>query len=169
MLDAMRDGRMPGGRGWVLYGGTGCGKTARARLAADYCGIRIRSADAIVGEFAGSDGGNGALEDAGRLGLCPHTHRDPGSDLIIDDLGREVREVVMYGTRRDPMREILERRLDEWPRIRTYITTNLAEDELERRYGERVASRLAGSCVLVAMPQMDWRRAEAEKYGWGRR
>ena len=105
--------------------------------------------------------------DAGCLGLGRFSHRQEVNDLVIDDLGRETQEVVLWGTRRDIMREILERRLDAWPHIRTYATTNLTEAELEARYGGRVASRLAQAAMLLRMPARDWRRAGAERFGWG--
>lgn len=158
---------MPQGRGWVMAGPTGCGKTARARVAARALGIRMRAADAMVMQAASDGAGEGAVLDAGCLGLGRFSHRQEVNDLIIDDLGREQRECVLWGERRDIMREILERRLDAWPHIRTYATTNLTEAELAERYGARVASRLAQAAMLLRMPARDWRREGSEQFGWG--
>ena len=157
LLEEMAADRVRGGYGWVMSGGTGTGKTVRAKLAAKAAGIRFRRADDIVAEMAGTDGGIGALEDAGCLGLGHFTRRTPVDDLVIDDLGRELPSINMWGTRRDVMREILERRLDAWPHIRTYATTNLTREQLEQRYGARVLSRLAGSTLWLPMQGPDRR------------
>lgn len=160
----MRTDTIAGGYGWVMSGGTGTGKTVRATLAAQAAGIRIRRADDMVAEMAGTDGSSDALMDTACMGLGHFSHRYQVNDLIIDDLGREVPSVNIWGTRRDLMREILERRLDAWPKIRTYVTTNLTLDQLRQRYGERVMSRLEGATIWLPMRGGD--RRITGKTGW---
>jgi hypothetical protein len=155
VVSSMMSDTMPGDRGWVLYGGVGSGKTARARVAADLCGIQLCEAVQLADEFRSCDPvvaarlPGGWQMPASRCGLA---------DLIIDDLGAEPRSIMLWGERREPLREILEARLNRWPRIRTYLTTNLTPQELDGRYGERVASRVAGCCLPILLNAPDWRR-----------
>lgn len=163
VVRAMMEDSVTGGYGWVMSGGTGTGKTVRAMLAAKLTGIRFKRADDMVIEFAAS-GKDADLFEVGCLGLGRHDHRYQVDDLVIDDLGRELPEVVIFGNRRDVMREILERRLDAWPHIRTYVTTNLTFEQLGRRYGERIMSRLGGSTLWLPMRGGD--RRITGKTGW---
>ena len=56
------------------------------------------------------------------------------------------------------MQFILERRLNHWPKVKTYITSNLTREDIGRRYGERLLSRLEGSMVFIPLDGRDWRR-----------
>jgi len=156
---AMSADRLPGGMGWIIYGGTGSGKTSRARLAARLCGIEICEAAQLADEFR-----ERGVVAAARLpgGWQMPSCRCGLSDLVIDDLGAEPLRVSVYGEMREPLREIIEARLNRWPRLRTYLTTNLTPEALERRYGERVASRIAGCCLAVCLDHPDWRRMPQE-------
>ena len=155
VVSAMMSDTMPNDRGWVLYGGVGCGKTARARVAADLCGLMFCEAAQLCDEYRVSDPvvvarlPGGWQMPSSRCGLA---------DLVIDDLGAEPKSIMIWGERREPLREILEARFNRWPRIRTYITTNLTPQELEARYGARVASRVAGCCLPILLSAPDWRR-----------
>lgn len=157
VVAAMRDDAMPNGRGWLLMGGTGTGKTARARLASEVSGTALVSADEVVSMYVDEGGGTAALLAAARLGLGRHERRYPACDLIIDDLGRERPESRVFGERVDVMREVLERRLDAWPHLRTYATTNLSEGQLLERYGERAVSRMRQAMAFYEMPAGDYR------------
>lgn len=156
VVSAMSADALPGDRGWILYGGVGAGKTARARLAAELCTMQFAEAAEMADDLRRTD-----PVVAGRLpgGWSYPSCRCGLADLIIDDLGAEPRAIMVWGERREPLRELIEARLNRWPRIRTYITTNLTPEGIEERYGERVASRIAGCCLPVYLDHADWRRA----------
>lgn len=64
--------------------------------------------------------------------------------LGIDDLGVEPLEVNSFGTRTSPIVDLL---LHRYERMRfTIITSNLSEEEMSRRYGERIADRMLEVC-----------------------
>lgn len=148
-------------RGVGLMGNTGSGKTLAMRLLDVVIrgyGIKwlrngkpmpfsfgMVSARRMVSEFAA--GGYEAVERYVRWPL-----------LCIDDLGSEPQEASHYGNRINLLEHVLEERYLD--RKLTHFTSNLNLDQLEQLYGQRVASRLAGTCNLVTMVDMDWRRAE---------
>lgn len=61
--------------------------------------------------------------------------------LIIDDLGEELKEAMVYGTPLYLLREILEARYDSL--LFTVVTTNLTPNDLPEHYGWRVVDRFA--------------------------
>ena len=79
--------------------------------------------------------------------------------LCIQDLGSEpVSDAVRMGTRREPLRQILEARGDRNDLI-TLITSNfgISAPEIERRYTDRVVSRLKGMCNFLIINGTDRR------------
>lgn len=79
--------------------------------------------------------------------------------LCIQDLGSEpVSDAVRMGTRREPLRQILEARGDRNDLI-TLITSNfgICSPEIERRYTDRVVSRLRGMCNMLVINGIDRR------------
>lgn len=79
--------------------------------------------------------------------------------LCIQDLGSEpVSDAVRMGTRREPLRQILEARGDRSDLI-TLITSNygICSPEIEKRYTDRVVSRLRGMCNMLVINGIDRR------------
>lgn len=79
--------------------------------------------------------------------------------LCIQDLGSEpVSDAVRMGTRREPLRQILEARGDRNDLI-TLITSNfgISAPEIEKRYTDRVVSRLKGMCNFLVINGTDRR------------
>lgn len=153
IMAAMKEDTMPLKKGWLLYGGTGTGKTTRARLASEFAGIEMVTARHIFEELLSMP-----FHEASRIGTLTPSRRLRGSDLIIDDLGTEPQTATIYGNVRAPIVELLEERHALWPNIRTYITTNLSPAEIQERYGERVASRLEEMCARIRLDGEDRRR-----------
>lgn len=60
--------------------------------------------------------------------------------MIIDDLGEEPKEVMVYGMIHTPIIDIISERYAA--QRMTIITTNLDADELKAKYGERIYDRL---------------------------
>lgn len=76
-------------------------------------------------------------------------------DMCFDDLGTESAETVIYGNRVNVMSEIIQIRYNAFHNkgIKTHYTTNLAPDEIEKRYGTRVSDRLKEVCTTYIF---DW-------------
>lgn len=70
-------------------------------------------------------------------------------DMCFDDLGTESAETVIYGNRVNVMSEIIQIRYNAFQNkgLKTHYTTNLAPDEIEKRYGTRISDRLNESCT----------------------
>jgi DNA replication protein DnaC len=79
----------------------------------------------------------------------------PENDLFIDELGDEPFSVKLYGTEENPVYNVLKEKLDEWDnspmKPRLFITTNLTQAEIVKRYGERVWSRFVGAMNIVIL------------------
>jgi len=157
-------------KGWVLNGGTGVGKTMRAHLAVWATNLGRKDSPSIwLSVDRASDlaqkivlAHEGSLQDlftAYRVSGPTVTKgvRFPGMDMVIDDLGSEADVIKAFGTSINPMRDLLELRLELFPQVKTYITTNLTAKEIESRYGERVASRLEEACAWVHLDGPDRR------------
>ena len=68
--------------------------------------------------------------------------------LIVDDLGEEPKEILVYGTPVYPIRELLESRYDA---LRfTILTTNLTTEDLPDHYGWRLVDRFREFYFSVA-------------------
>ena len=63
-------------------------------------------------------------------------------DLYLDDMGSEKEYVNHFGNSFNPITEIIMMRYYLKDQVKTWATTNLNEDALTKRYGERVISRL---------------------------
>lgn len=60
--------------------------------------------------------------------------------LVIDDLGTEPATAKVYGTEQTPIAEVINHRYEAM--LTTIITTNLNDDAIAKRYGERTIDRL---------------------------
>ena len=80
-------------------------------------------------------------------------------DLCIDELGDEP-VLNDYGTKLDVMADAIMTRYNLFTRngAKTLVSTNKAPDELERRYGTRVISRLYEMTTLIEFVGKDQRR-----------
>lgn len=81
--------------------------------------------------------------------------------MIIDDLGEEPREVMVYGMIHTPLIDILSERYAK-QRV-TIVTTNLETDELKAKYGPRIYDRLKEMLISVVFENNSYRKSQAEK------
>ena len=146
----------------LLMGGTGLGKThlstavAKAVLDRGY-DVMYTTALMLVGDFEMARFGNSGA--AGDMGVTADTTRYFECDLlIIDDLGTEV--INQFTT--SCLYNVLNTRLAM--RRPTIISTNLMQDELRRRYWDRITSRLFGEYKILPFLGSDV-RAQKVKAG----
>lgn len=143
-------------KGLIVSGTPGTGKTVRFQFIADRLGIKMITAHEVVRCLL-IDGEEGLRElcrlDISRYNSVPHHYYD----LIIDDIGAEPTEQIVYGTRFNAIADIIERRYLIFPEWKTHFSTNLTEEQLKDRYGERVFSRINEMCHFVTLTGKDRR------------
>jgi len=78
--------------------------------------------------------------------------------LLLDDVGSEQAEVMHYGTKINWFKDFME---DYYLKNKVYtrllITTNCGGDEIEKRYGYRVRSRVREMFNQIALTGVDRR------------
>lgn len=157
-----------GGKGLLLIGPVGCGKTTMLRLFGPHNPRQkfgIVPARKVSGKFV----------EEGPAGLEPYFAAHYTGGVCFDDLGTEPSPVKHYGTECNALADVLEARYHEWESglLRgdyTHLTTNLpvgtASDEagsptLYGRYGRRVGDRLRDLFQLVTFsPNAPSRRGQ---------
>jgi hypothetical protein len=146
-----------GGKGLLLIGPVGCGKTTMLRL---FGASNPRQKFGVVPARTVSS----RFVSDGPDGLEPYLSAHYTGGVCFDDLGTEPSPVKHYGTECNALADVLEARYHEWESglLRgdyTHLTTNLpvgsASDEpgaptLYGRYGRRVGDRLRDLFQLVA-------------------
>ena len=137
----------------MLFGGTGLGKThlstAVAKVVIDKgFDVLYVTATGMMGDFEQKRFGNSAIDgDAGE------TDRYYSADLlIIDDLGTEISNQFTTTC----LYDVINTRI--MTRKSTIISTNLAQDELRKRYWDRITSRIFGEYQPVIFVGVDIRR-----------
>lgn len=75
--------------------------------------------------------------------------------LIIDDLGTEPNEVIVYGNKMQPVREMFYARYDK--KLVTIFTTNLRDEDFTTYYGERIADRCREMQLKIVFQQQSYR------------
>lgn len=76
--------------------------------------------------------------------------------LMIDDLGTEPNEIVVFGNKTQPMRDLFYFRYDK--RLITVFTTNLTDSEFSQYYGERIADRCRELQTKIVFKQKSYRK-----------
>lgn len=136
--------RMPAAGNLLLVGGTGLGKTHLSTAVAK--AVLDRGFDVL---YTGAVGMVASFENArfgSSVGLADTSDIDRYYEcdlLIIDDLGTEVSNQFTVST----IYNVINTRLNL--RRPTVISTNLMQDELRRRYWDRITSRLFGEYQIL--------------------
>ncbi|WP_310391908.1 ATPase [Hymenobacter sp.] len=148
------------GKGILLLGPVGCGKTAamrfferNARTAYRVVPARDVARRFLTEGFAVLDryGAQAFMARSYGAGHGPD-HRHPVT-YCFDDLGVE-QNARLYGNECNVLAEILLDRYDRFVthRMRTHLTSNLNASELETLYGDRLRSRLREMCNVLSFP-----------------
>ena len=75
--------------------------------------------------------------------------------LMIDDLGTEPNEVLVYGNKMQPIREMFYARYDK--KLTTIFTTNLSDAQFTEYYGDRIADRCRELQLKIVFAQTSYR------------
>lgn len=75
--------------------------------------------------------------------------------LIIDDLGEEPKEVMVYGMIHTPIIDLITERYAN--QLMTIVTTNLDTDELEKKYGQRICDRFSEMLTSIVFENESYR------------
>lgn len=127
--------------GLILSGGYGVGKSSILRaIRVGTCLGTLRTADEIYHYYKTSE----ALPGDWKRGV-----------LYIDDLGSEPYKCLIYGEQRFPIVELLCNRYDTL--APTIIATNLSEEGLRNRYGDRVYDRIVEQYELIVLTNPSFR------------
>lgn len=144
--------------GILLTGYTGTGKTAFANALR----IVINSYDLIVdpeavwkqryivGRYTAKSLWKRGMKDPDALSEIANSPA-----IMIDDLGEDAKEAVLFGNVLTPMVDLFEFRYER--RLFTIATTNLPPSDLLAKYDERVASRLNEMMLVLKFKGVDHR------------
>lgn len=138
-------------KGLIINGPVGCGKTAIMRIMRALVSPRerflIRPCREISLEFMRE----GYMVISRYSKQCFDIHSSAPRPSCFDDLGLET-DVNYFGNSMNVMADILFHRYDLFMEAHmiTYLTTNMDGEELEKRYGLRLRSRLRQMCNLIA-------------------
>jgi hypothetical protein len=158
MLAKIITREVKGNKGVLLYGVVGSGKSRRFELVSNLLDITIRSAKDFGYAWKECEGDSPDFQEYCLAGRIPYNVYPPTyHDLIIDDLGIEAETYNAYGNTGDVLQTVIEFRYKVFPQFKTYFTTNLNDEELKNRYGERCYSRLNEMCAFVKMEGTDRR------------
>ena len=146
-------------KGLFVAGNTGSGKSWALEMGAYLAKITGRRFKAGNGEYPLAWRNVRAMEIADEWSKSGDLEQWRSAPILgIQDLGSEPAESVYMGNRQDVLRQLLEYRGDCPGKI-THITSNLTYADIERRYGDRVLSRLYGMCNFVLIVGKDRRQA----------
>lgn len=121
--------------GYMLMGGTGCGKTEAVKRLSAMLRIEFVTTGELMDAFGTSD--------YYRMIKQPEFFTGNPQALIIDEIGTEPRPFVHFGTKYNVIADVIRERYDAFKFFgaKTIVTTNLSFDEIEDAYGDRVESR----------------------------
>lgn len=141
--------------GVCLYGGVGNGKTTMAKAAATligmlYGGGSYEDRKGVVTVSALELSELAKDENSARLRRLKETEL-----LHIDDVGTEPASVKVWGNEVSPLVEILYSRYEQM--LYTVITSNLNDEDLATRYGERIGDRLTEMFDFLAFENKSYR------------
>lgn len=144
----------------IFRGGPGLGKTFLSaciarEVSASGFSVAYESAPRALGEFETAKFSRDEAEtDAAEAKVREYL----GCDLmILDDLGTEMATSFTVSA----LYQLVNTRLSEGRQ--TIISTNLSDEELQRRYGAQTASRLLGEYELLKFVGSDIRRLRKER------
>lgn len=144
----------PNGKGLLLYGKVGTGKTFFFQRM--FPEIELASASKISEAFKGTSGRlNGMFWFESYRIYDSETDR---YSLVIDDMGTEPMANI-YGVTTELLADVIDQRYRDWKKtgVKTYITSNLTNVEMDKRYGRRTTDRIAEICSCISFEGLSLR------------
>ena len=142
--------------GLFLYGGVGNGKTTMTEAMRTLIGLlygneyRYEDRKGVVSVSALELAQIAKDEDGGRMKHLKETEL-----LHIDDVGTEPASVKVWGNEVSPLVEILYSRYDRM--LYTVITSNLTDEDILPRYGDRIADRFREMFDFLSIENKSYR------------
>lgn len=143
-------------KGILLSGPVGCGKTSLMHLMKYFGNYQqaiyvIKPCREVSFEFIKD--GYEVMNRYGRNSFSKSSQAEIPRHYCFDDLGTE-NNLKYFGNECNVIAEVLLTRYDLFisRKLITHITTNLAANEIEKMYGNRVRSRMRELCNLIAFP-----------------
>lgn len=136
----------------LLQGVPGTGKTTILwaiynLFSAANASMSLTSATTLFEAFtAQNSGGSWAYDEYRRM-----------NRLCIDDLGAEPSRCLLYGVEYTPIQTLLSYRYDK--QLPTVITTNLSDQMIRERYGERISDRFSEMCTILRFSGTSYRKS----------
>ncbi len=162
MLAKEFTGQVQDNKGFAVFGGVGCGKTRRILLFRKLFNVKFVNAFEVCNVLQRHIRGSESYLDVINANVDIGAIKQPREyDLIVDDIGYEDPEYVVFGDRRDIGSDIIQYRYNLFAYKgghKTHFTTNLTDKQLYNRYGEANHSRLKEMCHFVTMPGEDRRK-----------
>ena len=141
-------------KGILMYGSVGTGKTSLFRIYERLAGA-LDIKDGYDKKFK--------IEKTSNIVLDVRAKENEGfmkqyfnNNYCFDDLGKEPKEVKIYGNSSTIMGDILFNRYDR--NVLTHATTNLSAEELLDHYGDRIHSRMHEMFNWVNVTGKDFRK-----------
>lgn len=143
--------------GLLLYGTVGSGKSTMGRsicqLVRTYHSSALKSEQRLVAMITAEELAE-LRKDEDKIGSFEHFKTSPM--LFIDDLGIESANVKSWGNEYTPLIEVLYHRYDR--RLFTIITSNLDDQAIKDRYGDRILDRFTEMFDKIAYTQNSYRK-----------
>lgn len=146
-----------------LVGNTGGGKTMIMRIFAEmFKSFKIQRALDLVEDY--DDNGNSVLKTYGRNAIYVDSQKQTVvlRNLMIDDIGKED-QGRYFKTEKNVIAHLIDCRYDHWLSygLKTHFTDNLNDDELYKRYGDRIFGRVMQMTNRIVLggskSSIDWR------------
>ena len=145
--------------GIYIAGGTGTGKSVCLNVLRDYSQLIRPTIQFLPDDYTNLliwKSYNASYITAEYLRIGNTSEIEDKKLLCIQDLGCEPTDVVYMGNRVNVIKSIIERRGDKNNRM-LLVTSNISMDDTQKKYGDRVASRLHQMCNYFILQGKDRR------------